>query len=149
MRVVSDRAKAPPAAMRIKRSATTLCASNASMAVCDDTENQLFQIRNRLLIVPFPIRATLGVRRVSFPVVQSCNQESAHTFATRESGLRSPASEHYAADGAELRLGRAVVIHQQRRQRWLEAHFFGCSAFQSRSSFYSGSSGTRPCRVIR
>jgi hypothetical protein len=54
MRLVSDRAKAPPAAMRIKRSAMTLCASNASMAVCDDTENQLFQLRNRLLIVPFP-----------------------------------------------------------------------------------------------
>jgi hypothetical protein len=45
MRLVSDRAKAPPAAMRIKRSAMTLCASNASMAVCDDTENQLFQLR--------------------------------------------------------------------------------------------------------
>jgi hypothetical protein len=53
MRLASDRAKAPPAAMRIKRSAMTLCASNASMAVCDDTENQLFQLRNRLLIVPF------------------------------------------------------------------------------------------------
>jgi hypothetical protein len=64
MRVVSDRAKAPPAAMRIKRSAMTLCASNASMAVCDDTENQLFQIRNRLLIVPFPIRR--HIRRARF-----------------------------------------------------------------------------------
>jgi hypothetical protein len=60
MRLVSDRAKAPPAAMRIKRSAMTLCASNASKAVCDDTENQLFQLRNRLLIVPFPICATFG-----------------------------------------------------------------------------------------
>jgi hypothetical protein len=46
--------------MRIKRSAMTLCASNASMAVCDDTENQLFQLRNRSLIVPFPICATFG-----------------------------------------------------------------------------------------
>jgi hypothetical protein len=70
MRVVSDRANAPPAAMRIKRSAMTLCASNASMAVCDDTENQLFQLRNRLLIVPFPICATF-VRRVSFPMTES------------------------------------------------------------------------------
>jgi hypothetical protein len=57
--------------MRIKRSAMTLCASNASMAICDDTENQLFQIPNRLLIVPFPIRATLGVRRVSLPMTKS------------------------------------------------------------------------------
>jgi hypothetical protein len=71
MRVVSDRAKAPPAAMRIKRSAMTVCASNASMAVCDDTENQLFQLRNRLLIVPFPICATFGGRRVSFPMTKS------------------------------------------------------------------------------
>jgi hypothetical protein len=70
MRLVSDRAKAPPAAMRIKRSAMTLCASNASMAVCDDTENQLFQLRNRLLIVPFPICATFGVR-VSFPMTKA------------------------------------------------------------------------------
>jgi hypothetical protein len=75
MRLVSDRAKAPPAAMRIKRSAMTLCASNASMAVCDDTENQLFQLRNRLLIVPFPIYATLGVR-VSFPMTKSAVWEA-------------------------------------------------------------------------
>jgi hypothetical protein len=40
-----------------------------------------------------------------------CNQESAQTFAPRESGLRSPGSEPYAADTGELRLGRAVVIH--------------------------------------
>jgi hypothetical protein len=77
------------------------------------------------------------------------NQESAYTFSTRESGLRSPASERYAADAGELRLGRAVVNHQQRRQQWLEAHFSGCSAFQSRSFFCSGSSGTKPCRVRR
>jgi hypothetical protein len=31
----------------------TLCAYNASIAVRDDTENQLFQTRNALLIV-FP-----------------------------------------------------------------------------------------------
>jgi hypothetical protein len=70
MRVVSERAKAPPAAMRIKRSAMTLCASNASMAVCDDTENQLYQVRNRLLIVPFPICATFRGRGVSFPMTK-------------------------------------------------------------------------------
>jgi len=35
-----------------------------------------------------------------------------------------------------------VVTQQQRRQLWLEAHFSGCSAFQSRSSFCYGSSGT-------
>jgi hypothetical protein len=69
MRLVSDRAKAPPAAMRIKRSAMTLCASNASMAVCDDTENQLFQLRNRLLIVPFPICVTGGA--FPFPMTKS------------------------------------------------------------------------------
>jgi hypothetical protein len=70
MRVVSDRAKAPPAAKRIKRSAMTVCASNASMAVCDDTENQLFQLRNRLLIVPFPIRR--HIRRARFlPMTKS------------------------------------------------------------------------------
>jgi hypothetical protein len=50
----------------------------------------------------------------------------------------------------ELRHGHAVVIHeQQRRQLWLEAHFSGCSAFQSRSSFCSFSSGTKPCRALR
>jgi hypothetical protein len=70
MRLVSDRAKAPPAAMRIKRSTMTLCVSKASMAVCDDTEKQLFQLRNRLLIVPFPICATFG-ERVSFPMTKS------------------------------------------------------------------------------
>jgi hypothetical protein len=75
MRVVSDRAKAPPAAMRIKRSAMALCASNASMAVCDDTENQLFQIRNRLLIVPFQSAATLAVR-VSFPTKRETRWEA-------------------------------------------------------------------------
>jgi hypothetical protein len=67
MRVASDRAKAPPPAMRIKRSAMTLCASNASMTVCDDTENQLFQTRNALLIVSFPIRAPNRRNRLSFP----------------------------------------------------------------------------------
>ena len=70
MRVVSERAKAPPAAMRIKRSAMTLCAANASIAVCDDTENQLFQLRNRSLIVPFPVCATFRGRRVSFPMTK-------------------------------------------------------------------------------
>jgi hypothetical protein len=37
--------------MRIKRSAMTRCASQASMAVCDERENQLFHVRNALLIV--------------------------------------------------------------------------------------------------
>jgi hypothetical protein len=41
----------------------TLCASNASMAVWDDTENQLFQTRNALLIVSFPIGATGNPRQ--------------------------------------------------------------------------------------
>ena len=62
-----DRAKAPPPAMRIRRSAMTLCVSNASMAVCDDTENQLFQTRNALLIVSFPIRATENHHQKSRP----------------------------------------------------------------------------------
>jgi hypothetical protein len=70
MRLVSDRAKAPPAAMRIKRSAMTLCASNASMAVCDDTENQLFQLQNRLLIAFSNLRH-IRRRRVSFPMTKS------------------------------------------------------------------------------
>ena len=50
----------------------------------------------------------------------------------------------------ELRHGRAVVIsEQQRRQLWLEVHFSGCSAFQSRSSFCSFSFGVKLCRALR
>ena len=59
-----------------------------------------------------------------------------------------PLSQRTSRLAEELRLSRAVVIQQQRSQLWLEAHFSGCSAFQSRSSFCSGSSGTNPCRVL-
>src|SRR6478672_5462721 len=57
MRVISDWADAPPAATRRQRSATTLCASRASKAVCEDKVNQLFHSRSALLIVFFPIRS--------------------------------------------------------------------------------------------
>lgn len=74
---------------------------------------------------------------------QWCNQESAHNSQRVRAGF-DPPSEPYAVDAGELRLGRAVVNHQQRRQLWLEAHFSGCSACQSRSSSCSFSSGTKP-----
>jgi hypothetical protein len=40
MRVVSDRAKAPPAAMRIKRSAMTLCAPHEFLGVSHLNEGE-------------------------------------------------------------------------------------------------------------